>query len=239
MRRFARISGIVLAAVGVLTLAWVVVVWRWQDPFTGIYTRWEQHKLAQQLQHELAQPWPNFVQGDSLSAEARGIEQAAVRLRRTATVGQAIGRIVIPRLGLNMVLVNGTDEGSLRRGPGRDLRTYMPGQSRLVYIAGHRTTFLAPFSQIQRIQPGDRITLEMPYGTFIYRAFRHVIVPADDLAVLRSPRHEVLALQACHPRFFATHRYLVYAHLAAVDPRQGRPVPPAILAAAAARRNGR
>jgi sortase A len=239
MHRFARISGIVLAAAGVLTLAWAVVVWRWQDPFTGLYTRWEQHKLAQQLQHQLAEPWPRFVQGQSLSAEARGIERAAVRFRRTATVGEAIGRIVIPRLGLNMVVVNGTDEGSLRRGPGRDLRTFMPGQSRLVYIAGHRTTFLAPFAQIQAIQPGDRITLEMPYGKFIYRAFRHVVVPADDLAVLRSPRHELLALQACHPRFFATHRYLVYAHLVAVDPRQGRPVPPAVLAAAANRANGR
>lgn len=108
----------------------------------------------------------------------------------------------------------------------------MPGQSRLVYIAGHRTTFLAPFAQIQAIRPGDRITLEMPYGTFIYRAFRHAVVPAGDLAVLRSPRHELLALQACHPRFFATHRYLVYAHLVTVDPRQGRPVPPAVLAAA-------
>jgi sortase A len=239
MRRFARISGIALAAIGVLTLAWVLVVWRWQDPVTGLYTRWEQHKLAQQLQHELAQPWPKFVQGESLSAEARGIERAAARFRRTATVGEAIGRIVIPRLGLNMVLVNGTDEGSLRRGPGRDLRTYMPGQSRLVYIAGHRTTFLAPFAQIQAIQPGDRITLEMPYGTFIYRAFRHVIVPADDLAVLKSPQHEVLALQACHPRFFATHRYLVYARLVGVDPRRGRPGPPTILAAAAARSKGR
>ena len=239
MRRFARISGIVLAAIGVLTLAWVLVVWRWQDPVTGLYTRWEQHKLAQQLQHELAQPWPKFVQGESLSAEARGIERAAARFRRTATVGEAIGRIAIPRLGLNMVLVNGTDEGSLRRGPGRDRRTYMPGQSRLVYIAGHRTTFLAPFAQIQAIQPGDRITLEMPYGTFIYRAFRHVIVPADDLAVLKSPQHEVLALQACHPRFFATHRYLVYARLVGVEPRRGRPVPPTILAAAAARSKGR
>lgn len=234
MRRFARISGLVLATVGVLALAWVVVVWRWQDPFTGLYTRWEQNKLAQQLQRELAtQNWPKFVQSQSLSSEARAIEQAATRFRRTATVGQAIGRIIVPRLGLNMVLVNGTDEASLQRGPGRDLRTYMPGQSRLVYIAGHRTTFLAPFSQIQTIQPGDRITLEMPYATFVYRAFRHTIVPANDLAVLKSPRHELLALQACHPRFFATHRYLVYARLVAVEPRQGRPVPPTLLAAAA------
>jgi sortase A len=240
MRKIARISGIVLASAGVLTLVWVVVVWRWQDPFTGLYTRWEQHKLAQQLQHEFQiQSWPRFAQRTSLSTEARAIEQAAVRFRRTATDGQAIGRIIIPRLGLNMVMVNGTDESSLRRGPGRDLRTYMPGQNRLVYVAGHRTTFLAPFAQIQEIQPGDLITLEMPYGTFAYRAFRHTVVPADDLAVLRSPRHEVLTLQACHPRFFATHRYLVYARLVAVRPRHGRPVPPSLLAAAAGGGNSR
>ena len=232
MRRFARISGIALTVVGVLALVWVVVVWRWQDPFTGLYTKWEQHKLAQQLQHELeTYPGPKFVRTESPAAEARAIELAAARFRHTAGVGQAIGRIIIPRLSLNMVLVNGTDEASLQRGPGRDLRSYMPGQSRLVYIAGHRTTYLAPFSQINTIQPGDRIQLEMPYGTFVYRAFRHVIVPADDLAVLKSPQHELLALQACHPRFFATHRYIVYAHLVAVDPRTGPPLRPVLLAA--------
>jgi sortase A len=231
MRRFARISGIALAGIGALTLAWVIVVWQWQDPFSGLYTRWEQHKLAQQLQHEFAAPGLNFAGNESLAAEARAIELAAARFRHTATVGQAIGRIIIPRLGLNMVLVNGTDESSLEKGPGRDLRSYMPGQNRLVYIAGHRTTFLAPFSHIDAIQPGDRIELEMPYGSFVYRAFRHVIVPADDLAVLRSPRHELLALQACHPRFFATHRYIVYGRLVGVQPRRGRPLPPALLAA--------
>ena len=130
-----------------------------------------------------------------------------------------------------MVLVNGTDEGSLERGPGRDLRSYMPGQSRLVYIAGHRTTFLAPFSNINQMRPGDLIRLEMPYGTFVYRAFRHRIVPADDLSVLRSPGREVLVLQACNPRFFATQRYLVYAHLTSVDPRSGQPLRPSLLAA--------
>ena len=232
MRRFARISGVVLAALGVLALVWVVVVWRWQDPFTGLYTRWQQHNLAQQLQQEFAtHPGPKFVRSESLAAEARAIELAAAHFRRSARVGQAIGRIVIPGLGLNMVVVNGTDEASLERGPGRDLRSFMPGQSRLVYIAGHRTTFLAPFSHIDAIQSGDRIQLEMPYGSFVYRAFRHVIVPANDLAVLRSPRHELLALQACHPRFFATHRYIVYAHLVSVEPRRGRPLPPALLAA--------
>jgi sortase A len=233
MRRFARLSGGILATIGLLGLVWVLVVWRWQDPFTALYTLWEQHELTEQLHHEFAtDPGPKVGNGESLAAEARAIERAAARFRRSAKVGQALGRIVIPRLGLNMVLVNGTDEASLRRGPGRDLETYMPGQNRLVYIAGHRTTFLAPFAQIQTIRPGDPIRLEMPYGTFLYRAFRHIIVPANDLAVLRSPRHELLALQACNPRFFATQRYIAYAHLVTVDPRSGRPIPPALLAAA-------
>ncbi len=233
MRRLARISGIVLASAGLLALVWVLVVWRWQDPFTALYTTWQQHKLAEQLQHELAaQPAPQLVRHESAGAEMRQIELTAARFRRSARVGQAIGRIVIPRLGLNMVLVNGTDEASLERGPGRDARTYMPGQDRLVYIAGHRTTFLAPFSHIDAIRPGDPIRLEMPYGTFRYRAVRHVIVPATDLAVLRSPHHELLALQACNPRFFATQRYIVYAHLVAVVPRSGRPLGPTVLAAA-------
>jgi sortase (surface protein transpeptidase) len=62
----------------------------------------------------------------------------------------------------------------------------------------------------------------VPYATFVYRAFRHVIVPATDLAMLRSPNHELLRLQACHPRFFATHRYIVDARLVSVHPRGGK-----------------
>jgi sortase A len=110
----------------------------------------------------------------------------------------------------------------------------MPGQNRLVYIAGHRTMYLAPFSHIDAIRPGDPITLEMPYATFRYRAVRHVIVPADDLAVLRSPRHELLALQACNPRFFATQRYIVYARLISVEARGGPPLPAREFASATA-----
>jgi len=121
---------------------------------------------------------------------------------------------------LDECLVDGTDESSLQKGPGRDLRSYMPGQDRLVYVAGHRTTYLAPFSHIDAIRPGDYIRLEMPYATFVYRMTRHRVVPADDMSVLRSPRHELLELQACHPRFFATHRYIVYAKLVGMTPRR-------------------
>src|SRR5437763_1036792 len=92
-------------------------------------------------------------------------------------------------MSVNMILVNGTDHDTLKKGPGRDLRTFMPGENRLVYIAGHRTTYLAPFSHIDSLRPGDRVILEVPYGTFIYSVTHHRIVNATDLSVLRSPRH--------------------------------------------------
>jgi len=124
---------------------------------------------------------------------------------------------------VNMILVNGTDHDTLKKGPGRDQRTFMPGENRLVYIAGHRTTYLAPFSHIDSLRTGDRVTLEVPYGTFIYSVTRHRIVKSTDLSVLRSPRYEVVELQACHPRFFASHRYIAYARLIRVEPRGAAP----------------
>ncbi len=137
----------------------------------------------------------------------------------SATEGQAIGRLHVPRLDLDMVLVNGTTSTSLKKGPGRDPRTYMPGQGQLVYIAGHRTTYAAPFAHIERMKVGDPIVVDMPYGRFRYAVTGHTIVASDDLSVLRTTGKERLALQACHPRFFATQRYIVWARLVGMQPR--------------------
>jgi sortase A len=215
-----RVLSRVLIAAGVLTLAWVILVWQWQDPFTALYTTWKQNELAHQLDNEFKAFQPSASARDlAITARREHVAREAAAFRRDTHPGEAIGRIVIGRIGLNMVLVDGTDEASLEKGPGRDLRSYMPGQNRLVYIAGHRTTYLAPFSYINDIRVGDYIRLEMPYATFVYRMTTHRIVPANDMSVLRSPNHELLELQACHPRFFATHRYIVYAKLVAMTPR--------------------
>ena len=232
MRRFVRVTGGLLVLAGVLTLGWAITVWQWQDPFTALYTHWQQGKLAHTLQKEVEAYTPAAPTGKAgdLAAERRAIAFDARRFQRQATIGQPIGRIVIGRIGLNMVLVNGTDHETLKKGPGRDPRSSMPGENRLVYIAGHRTTYLAPFSAINDIRDGDYVRLEMPYGTFVYRTTHHRIVVATDMSVLRSPHHELLELQACHPRFFATHRYIVYAKLVSVIPRG---MPPYQLEAAA------
>jgi sortase A len=215
-----RLLSRALIGAGVLLLAWVILVWQWQDPFTALYTTWKQHELAHQLDKEFKAFQPSATARSlALAAQRERVARDAAAFRRDTHPGEAIGRIVIGRIGLNMVLVDGTDEASLEKGPGRDLRSYMPGQNRLVYIAGHRTTYLAPFSYINDIRVGDYIRLEMPYATFVYRMTTHRIVPANDMSVLRSPDHELLELQACHPRFFATHRYIVYAKLVSMTPR--------------------
>jgi sortase A len=221
MRRGLRVLGTALVVCGVGALAWALVVWRWQDPFTALYTKFQQHRLAGQYDRLVAGYDAPRLQSASLAVVRRTIAQESRRYRLATHQGEAIGRIIVPRLHLNMVFVDGTDEGSLEKGPGRDLRTYMPGEGRLVYIAGHRTTFLAPFSHIERLRRGDTVTLRMPYATFVYRIRNHRIVSADDLSVLRSPSHELLELQACHPRFFATHRYIAYALPVEVLPQDG------------------
>ncbi|HET7556335.1 MAG TPA: class E sortase [Gaiellaceae bacterium] len=238
-RRATRTLGTLMLVGGVAVLAWVVVVWQWQDPFTALYTTWKQHQLSQSYDRRARdyRPPASIVKAQAATragAIAAEMRAEARQYRLDSQRGQAIGRLRVPRLGLNMVLVDGTDDGSLKKGPGLDRRTYMPGEGQLVYIAGHRTTYLAPFAHIERMRAGDPVTVEVPYGTFVYRVFRTQIVPADDLGALRSTGREIVKLQACHPRFFASHRYIVSARLVRIEPR-GQPAiaaPTRVLAAA-------
>jgi sortase A len=204
---------------GVLLLAWAGVVWKWDDPVTGIYARWQQHRLAssfeETMRHAEAAREKAAAPTSATSAEPEApptpTPAAAKSLWQGTDAGEPVARLTIDRLGVRVIVVKGTDSGSLKKGPGVDERTALPGQGRLIYIAGHRTTYAAPFGHIDRLRPGDSVRLELPYGRFDYVVTGHRIVDDNDLSVLRSPGHEVLALQACHPRFFASQRYIVYA----------------------------
>jgi sortase A len=242
LKRVIRFVGTALIVLGVGAVAWTIVVWRWQDPFTALYTLYQQHKLAGRyrkidaayrpllaqpsqvaLARKRARAGTNDVSALELAVERRLVALDAKRYRQTLEPGSPLGRIEVPRLGLSSVLVTGTDHDSLTKGPGWYTGTYLPGQGQLMYIAGHRTTYLAPFAHIDRLRPGDLVTIKVPYGTFVYRVRSHRIVPADDLSQLETHNREVVALQACHPRFFATHRYIVYAVPVRVVPKGGKP----------------
>ena len=249
MRRFLRLTGTLMIVAGIGALGWALLVWRWEDPFTALYTHFKQRELASAYERRAAAFRPlSEAPGRSPAAERRAVAREAKRYRVESKRGEALGRLRIPRLGLSIILVNGTDHESLKRGPGRyaggvqDLTgvtgalpaDFMPGEGQLVYVAGHRTTYLAPFSHIDRLDPGDPVTVELPYATFEYRVTRHQIVDSRDLAMLKTHGREVLVLQACHPRFFASHRYLVYATPVRIAPRGGTPFRPTTAPAVAA-----
>jgi sortase A len=203
-----RARALALAAAGLVALVWVLVVWIWRDPFTSAYTLWKQRGLNDRYEALVAEAPP---------VGRKDVPRTAARFRATSRPGDPIAKLRVPRLDLELVVLEGTDPATLRAGPGRDPRSWMPGEGKLVYLAGHRTTYLAPFAEIQRLRPGDPIELRLPYGLFRYEVTGHRIVAPDDLSVLRAPKRETLRLQACHPRFFASERYVVTARLVGIE----------------------
>jgi sortase A len=215
--------GTLLLVIGLGVLAWAATVYFWKDPFTTAYTAYEQRKLESALeeQFETWKPAPRPVTKPTAPAPPQqdDVRSEAKRFRLATGDGDAVAKLTIPRLGLDVVLVNGTSSGDLRRGPGRHLDTFMPGERQLVYVAGHRTTYGAPFSNIDRLRKGDMVSVDVPYASIDYEVTRHRIVDDNDLSVLESHNREELVLQACHPRFFSSQRYLVYARPVAVTAR--------------------
>lgn len=202
-----------------LVIAWAAFIFFFGDPITALYQDWRQHQMAGQLNKEFEQfkrSTPFVVRKNRKPTPAE-IQATAWRFSRQASAGQPIGRIVIARVGVSKVVVNGTDWGAdLSRGPGRYPQSSWPGMRKVTAIAGHRTTFGAPFRRIDELARGDEIRLLMPYGTFTYRVFKHEIVRSNDWSILRKRGFDTLVLSACHPLYSASHRWIVFARLVSV-----------------------
>jgi sortase A len=128
---------------------------------------------------------------------------------------------VIPRIGASYDVVQGTDTASLRKGPGHYPQTALPGLGRTVAIAGHRTTYLAPFRRVNELRPGDSIVLKMPYATFTYAVQKLQVVLPTAVWVTDDVGYERLVLSACHPLYSASHRIIVFARLQELAPAGG------------------
>jgi sortase A len=221
MRRALRAISTVLIVAGVLMIADAGITLAWQEPVSGLLARIEQNKLSGQLDR-IERPAPTPVQRRVLAALAsqrRRIAFLARELRRTARAGDPIGRIDIPKLGASFVVVQGTDTASLRKGPGHYPETTFPGLPGTVAIAGHRTTYLAPFHDVNELGRGDAIALTMPYGRFAYTVQRTQVVSPNASWIKRDVGYDRLVLSACHPLYSASHRIVVFARLRHVTAR--------------------
>jgi len=130
-------------------------------------------------------------------------------------IGSAVGTITIPKIDLSMVVVEGTGEAQLQTGPGHYPSTPLPGERGNAAIAGHRTTYLHPFYNLNELVAGDSITIVTLQGIFLYHVTGSLAVPPTDVSVVDQTRNATLTLTTCNPRYSASQRLVVHARLVA------------------------
>ena len=221
MRSAIRAFSTVLIAAGVLLLMDAGLTLAWQEPVSALYARLNQNALGGDLE-ELEEAGPTPLEERALKSlpdERRRLAFLARSLRRRLDDGDAAGRIRIPEIGVKYVVVDGTGDSDLRKGPGFFPETPFPGVGGTVAIAGHRTTYAAPFRGVDDLEKGDEIVVEMPYARFEYEVERTRIVDPDALWVIKRVGYERLVLSACHPLYSAAQRIVVFARQVRVEPR--------------------
>jgi sortase A len=214
-RAAVRFVAAVMTTSGVLLLLDAGATLAWQEPVSALLALQDQAKLGDELDEKLAEV-RGQARGDELSDAE--LEQLAERYEGETAIGEAWGRIELPSLGADYVVVEGTDEASLQEGPGHYPETALPGEGRTIAIAGHRTTYLAPFRSIDQLGEGDEIVIEMPWARFTYTFEEQLIVEPSQTEVTDTVGHERLVLSACHPLYSAAQRIVVFAKLEDVKP---------------------
>jgi sortase A len=221
IRRALRALSSVMIVVGVILLLDAAATLLWQEPVSAVYAHMQQNALEDDLSE--------LEQAPLAPAEQRALERIpdperkltfrARALQRRLDDGDTRGRILMPSVGVSEVFVEGTGAGDLRKGPGHYPDTPLPGEHGTVGIAGHRTTYGAPFRNVDELERNDRIELRMPYGRFTYRVERTRIVPPTETSVIDRVDHDRLALSACHPLYSAAKRIIVFARLETAEAR--------------------
>jgi sortase A len=220
VRRLVRDVSSVLIISGLLLVADAAVTLLWQEPLTAVVAM---IKRSQINEHYLTLRSSQLSPLDQhallrLTRIDQRVAYLARREQRDVPRGDAIGKIVIGRIGVSFDVIQGTDTASLEKGPGHYSYTAFPGLGQTVAIAGHRTTYLAPFRHIDALKPGDQIVLKMPYARFTYVVQFHKIVLPTALWVTKNVGYERLVLSACNPLYSAAQRIIVFARLTAMKP---------------------
>ncbi len=221
MRRVIRLMSTVLIIAGGLLLLDAGLTVVWQEPVSAVYGRINQGQLDGDLEKLETAPLPSLERRalQTLPDPRKKMAFLARSLKRKAKDGDAVARIRIPRIGAHYVVVDGTQADDLRKGPGLYEQTPFPGAGGTTAIAGHRTTYGAPFRKVDQLRKGNRIIVTMPYGRFTYTVERLQIVKPTALWVIQRVSYDRLVLSACHPLYSAAKRIIVFARLTDAEPR--------------------
>lgn len=156
--------------------------------------------------------WAARLQSGLVSGLANADEYRLGKIRS----GEALTRLQIPKLDVDVMVVEGTSLAALRAGAGHYPKTPLPGEAGNVAIAGHRTTYGRPFSRLDELQPGDRVVLTTPLARHVYEINTepYVVEPTDWTPIDTYPRSgSFLTLTTCHPEGSASQRIITRAEL--------------------------
>jgi sortase A len=220
MRRLVRDISSVLIISGVLLLLDAGATLLWQEPVTAVIGLIKRSEVNKRFLSYKSAPLSRQDMSalGSLPLLHQKISYLARREQRQVANGDAVGTITISKIGVGYPIVQGTDTSSLEEGPGHYPQTSLPGLGQTVAIAGHRTTYLAPFRHIDSLSQGDKIVVTMPYGRFTYVVQYLRIVLPTALWVIKDVGYERLVLSACNPLYSAAQRIIVFARLQDVQP---------------------
>jgi sortase A len=220
MRRLIRDISSVLIISGMLLVVDAGVTLIWQEPVTAVIAMIKRSQIDKRFLSFKSAPLSRLDEhalGSLRSMQSR-IRYLARREQRLVVTGDAIGRITIAKISANFDIVQGTDTSSLEKGPGHYPSTSLPGLGQTVAVAGHRTTYLAPFRHLDALSSGDQIVVRMPYARFTYVVQSRKIVLPTALWVIRNVGYDRLVLSACNPLYSAAQRIIVFARLQEVQP---------------------
>jgi len=206
-RRIADIVGRVLIGAGVVLLLFTAYqVWG-----TSIEEGHAQAALRTQLRQQSVGTGADQALATASARDAlpTGPPDTAPSTPEPAE-GSPVGEVRIPAIGLDQIVVEGSGEADLRKGPGHYVGTPLPGQNGNVAIAGHRTTYGHPFYSLDALKIGDPIVLTTLQGVFVYDVAKApFVVSPTDTTVVKSAFFNMITLTTCNPRFSASTRLIV------------------------------
>jgi sortase A len=217
LARILRGTGRACITAGVLILLFVA----YQLWGTGLRTAQAQNRLEDDFEAVLEEAETRTT-SSTTSTTAPVVPETVPPIAQAAE-GEATARIVIPAIGVDKIVVEGVSIADLKKGPGHYPETPLPGQEGNAAIAGHRTTYGAPFNRLDELEPGDEVTVTTVQGEFTYEVTETQIVSPSQVDVLDDKGDNRLTLSACHPKYSARERIIVVSHLAADE--QAHPPP--------------
>lgn len=209
IRRTIRGTGKALISAGVLILMFV----GYQLWGTALTHGREQKSLRADFAGLLAAPPAAADTVPTAGASPATTVAAPVAPPEPIATGSAAALIEIPRIGLDQVVVEGVGVEDLKKGVGHYPETRMPGEKGNAALAGHRTTYGAPFNRIDELQTGDPILVTTTTGSFRYEVMEKMVVTPEDVWVLDPTEDSRITLTTCHPKYSAAQRLIVIGRL--------------------------